>query len=185
MLENFQGDSWGSILPLRMPSLLPHDLCHGRSSSRWLPAVIEFQLSNYRSSLNMQYAGSRHLSFTLSWSLLRLVSIESVMPSSHLILCRPFLLLLSIFPSIRVFSSESALRIRWQSIRASALASVLPMNIQGWFLLGWTSLTPCSPRDFQESSTPQFKSIKSSVLSFLYGPTLRSIHDYWRNHRFD
>jgi len=49
MLENFQGDSWGSIPPLRMPSLLPHDLCHGRSSSRWLPAVTEFQLSYSRS----------------------------------------------------------------------------------------------------------------------------------------
>jgi len=49
MLENFQGDSWSSIPPLRMPSLLPHDLCHGRSSSRWLPAVIEFQLSYSRS----------------------------------------------------------------------------------------------------------------------------------------
>ena len=59
MLENFQGDSWGSIPPLRMPSLLPHDLCHGRSASRWPPAVIEFQLSYSRSSLNMQYAGSR------------------------------------------------------------------------------------------------------------------------------
>ena len=59
MLENFQGDSWGSIPPLRMPSLLPHDLCHGLSVSRWLPAVIEFQLNYYRSSLNMQYAGSQ------------------------------------------------------------------------------------------------------------------------------
>ena len=67
MLENFQGDSWGSIPPLRMPSLLPHDLCHGRSSSLWLPAVIEFQLSYSRSwkmmlwkvlhsVCNMQYA---------------------------------------------------------------------------------------------------------------------------------
>ena len=63
MLENFQGDSWGSIPPLRMPSLLPHDLCHARSASRWLPAVIEFQLSYYRSSLNMQYAGSRQVPF--------------------------------------------------------------------------------------------------------------------------
>ena len=49
MLKNFQGDSWGSIPPLRMPSLLPHDLCQGRSSSRWLPAVIQFQLSYSRS----------------------------------------------------------------------------------------------------------------------------------------
>ena len=65
MLENFQGDSWGSIPPLRMPSLLPHDLCHGRSA--WLPAVIEFQLSYSRSSLNMQYAGSQHWSIWVSW----------------------------------------------------------------------------------------------------------------------
>ena len=69
------------------------------------------------------------LSFTISWSLLKLMSIESVMPSSHLILCCPLLLLPSVFPSIRVFSNESAL---CQSIGASA--SVLPMNIQGYFL---------------------------------------------------
>ena len=70
MLENFQGDSWGSIPPLRMPSLLPHDLCHGWSASSWLPAVIEFQLSYYRSSLNMQYAGSQQYictTFSLSF----------------------------------------------------------------------------------------------------------------------
>ena len=73
MLENFQGDSWGSIPPLRMPSLLPHDLCHGRSASRWLPAVIKFQLSYSRSSLNMQYAGSRQ---TLSSQELMSVSLQ-------------------------------------------------------------------------------------------------------------
>ena len=83
MLENFQGDSWGSIPPLRMPSLLPHDLCHGQNSSRWLPAVIEFQLSYSRSwkmmlwkvlhsicnmqyALNMQYAGSRQVAISFS-----------------------------------------------------------------------------------------------------------------------
>ena len=71
------------------------------------------------------------LSFTISPSLLKLTSIESVMPSNHLIFCRLLLLLPSIFPSIRVFSSESALRIRWPSIGASASASVLPRNIQG------------------------------------------------------
>ena len=64
------------------------------------------------------------------------MSIESVMSSNHLILCRPLLLLPSIFPSIRVFSNESALHISGQSIGVSA--SVLPMNIQGWFPLGWT-----------------------------------------------
>ena len=70
-----------------------------------------------------------------------------------------------------------------QSIGVSASPSVLPMNIQDWFPLRWTS---CSPRDSQESSpTPQFKSINSSALSLLYSPTLTSIHDYWKNHSFD
>ena len=79
-------------------------------------------------------AGQASLSITSSWSLLKLMSIESVMPSNHLILCHPLLLLPSIFPSIRVFSNESALCIRWQSTGASASASVLSVNIQGWSL---------------------------------------------------
>ena len=83
------------------------------------------------------------LSITNSWSLLKLMSIESVMPSNHLILCCPFILPPSIFPSIRVFSNESVLPIRWPRIGVSASASVLPMNIQDWFplrLTGWISL---------------------------------------------
>ena len=75
------------------------------------------------------------LSFTISWSLFKLISIGSVMLSNNLILCHPLLLLPSIFPSIRVFSNESVL-----SIGASASASVLPMNIQGCFPLGLTGL---------------------------------------------
>ena len=78
------------------------------------------------------------LSFTIFWSFRRLMSIEAVMPSNHLIPCRPLLLLPSIFPSIRVFSNESALN--GQSTGASASASVLPMNIQGRFPLGLTDL---------------------------------------------
>ena len=77
----------------------------------------------------------------MSWSLLKPMSMESVMPSSHLILCHPLLLPPSIFPSIRVFSNESALGIRWSIIVASA--SALSMNIQDWFpsgLTGWISL---------------------------------------------
>ena len=66
------------------------------------------------------------------------MSIESVMPSNHLILCHPFLLLPSIFPSIRVFSSESVLYIRWPKYWSFTSAWVLPMNIQDWFPLGWT-----------------------------------------------
>ena len=68
----------------------------------------------------------------------RLVSIKSVMPSNHLILCRPLLLTPSILPSIRVFSDESVLHIRWPKDWNCASASVLPMNIQDWFPLGWT-----------------------------------------------
>ena len=78
------------------------------------------------------------LSISNSQSLLRLMSIESVMPSNYLILCRSLLLLPSIFLSIRVFSNESVLCIRWPKYRSSASASVLPMNIQDWFPLGWT-----------------------------------------------
>ena len=78
------------------------------------------------------------LSSTISWSLLKFMSIESVMPSSHLILCCPLLLLPSIFPSIRVFSSESVFTPGGRRIGASASASVLPVNIQGWFWLIWS-----------------------------------------------
>ena len=80
------------------------------------------------------------LLFTISRSLFKIVSVESVMPLNHLILCHLLLLLSSVFFSIRVFSNESALRIGGQSIGASASASVLPVNIQGWFPLGLTSL---------------------------------------------
>ena len=78
------------------------------------------------------------LSIINSWSLLKLMSIELVMRSNHLILCCPRLLLSSIFPSIKVFSNESALRIRWPNIGVSASTSVLPMNTQDWSPLGWT-----------------------------------------------
>ena len=114
------------------------------------------------------------------------MSIESMKPSNHLILCHLLLLLPSIFPSIRVFSSESALRIRWPSTRVSASTSVLPMNIQNWFPLGWTGLISLQSKDSQDSSpTPQFKNINSSALSFLHSPTLTSIHDQWKNHSLD
>ena len=73
-----------------------------------------------------------------------------------------------------------------QSIGVSASTSVLPMDAQDWSPLGWTGGSPCSPRDSQESSpTPLFKSINSLALSFLYCPTLTSIHDHWINHSLD
>ena len=80
------------------------------------------------------------LSFSSSWSLLKLMSIKSVTPSNHLILCRPLLLTPSIFPSSKVFSNESvsSLHQKAKSSGTSVSASVLPMNIQDWFPLGWT-----------------------------------------------
>ena len=122
------------------------------------------------------------LSITNSQSSLKLTSIESVMPSSHLTFCCFLLLLFPMPPSIRVFSNESTLHMRWPSIGVSALASVLPINTQDWSQDGLVG-SPCSPKDSQESSpTPRFKSINSSELSLLHSPTLTSIHDYWKNH---
>ena len=110
------------------------------------------------------------LSITNSWSLLKLMPIESVMPSSHLILCHPLLLLLPIAPSIRVFSNESTLRIRWPKY-CSFSFSISPSNEHPRTDLLQDGLVgpPCSPRDARESSpTPQFKSINFSALSFLH-----------------
>ena len=119
------------------------------------------------------------LSITNSQSSPKFMCIKSVMPSSHLILCHPLLLLPPIPPSIRVFSNKSTLCMRWPKYWSSALASVFPLNTQDWSPLGWTGWISCSPRDPQESSpTPQFKSIKSSVLSCLYSTSLISICDY-------
>ena len=126
------------------------------------------------------------LSFTISQSLLKLMSIELSMPSNHLGLCCPLLLLPSIFSSIRDFSNELALHMRWPNTGASASASVLPMNIQDWFPLGMTGLISLQSKGLSRVfSTPQFKSINSSALSFLHSPTLTSIHDHRKNHSLD
>ena len=126
------------------------------------------------------------LSITNCGNLLKLTSIESVMPSNHLILCHPLLLLPSIFPIIMVCSNESVLHIRWPKY-CSLSFSISPSNEYSGlisFRMDWLDLL--AVQNSQESSpTPQFKSINSSVLSFLYGPTLTSIHDYWENRSLD
>ena len=98
----------------------------------------------------------------------------------------PFSSHLQSFPASGSFQMSQLFASGGQSIGVSASALVLPMNIQDWLPLGWTGLISFSPGDSQEASpTPPFKSINSSVLSFLFGPTLTSIHDYWKNHSFD
>ena len=113
--------------------------------NEWLPydQVVSFQLSSVTqlcptlcNPMNRSMPGPP--SITSSRSLLKLMLIESVMPSSHLIFCRPLLLLPPIPPSIRVFSNESTLHMSWPKYWISASASVLPMNAQDWSPLGWT-----------------------------------------------
>ena len=122
-------------------------------------------------------------SITNSQSLLKLMSIESLMPSNHLILCRPLLLLPSIFPSIRVFSSELALCIRWSKYWSFSF-SKSPSGLIS-FRTDWIDLLAIQGNSQESSPAPQFKSINSSVLSFLCGPTLTSIRDYLKTHSFD
>ena len=111
-------------------------------------------------------AGQSFLCITNSWSLLKFMSVESVMPSSHFVPCRP-LLLLPFFPSIRVFSKESVLHIRWSNY----LEFQLQRQPFQWifrtdFLWDWLVGSPCSPMDPQQSSpTPQLKSFFSAQLS--------------------
>ena len=122
-----------------------------------------------------------HLSITNSRSLLKFMSIESVMPSNHFILCRPLLLLPSIFPSIRVLSNESVLRIRWSKYWSFSF-KISPSNEYSGmisFRIDWLDLLAVQGT-LESSPTPQFKSINSLALSFLYGPTLTSIHNYWK-----
>ena len=123
------------------------------------------------------------MSITNSRSPPKPMSIESVMPSNHLILYHPLLLLPSICQSIRVFSNESALRIRWPNYWSFSF-NISPSNEHPGlisFRMDWLDLLAV-PGTLKSSPTPQFKSINSSALSFLYSPTLTSIHDYWKNH---
>ena len=119
--------------------------------------------------------------FTISQNLLKLMCIESVMPSNHLILCCPLLLLPSIFPSIRIFSNELALRISWPKYWSFSFSISLSNEYLGlisfridWFNLGISRVCPCH-------------SSKASILqfsAFFYCPTLTSAIDYWKKHSF-
>ena len=123
------------------------------------------------------------LSITNTWSLFKLMSIKPVIPSNHLLLSRPLLLLPSVFPSIRVFSTESVLHIKCPKYWSFSF-NISPSNEYSGlisFRIDWLDLLAV-----QETlkSLLQHHSSKASILqlSFLYSPTLTSIHDYWKNH---
>ena len=125
------------------------------------------------------------LSTTNSQSLLKLMSFELVMSPNQLILCHPLLFLPSIFPSTGVFSNDSVLHIWWPkywsfsfSISPSNEYSGFPLGLTGWISLQSQGL----PRVFSNTTVQKHQFL---ALSFLYSPTLTSIHDYWKNHSFD
>ena len=127
------------------------------------------------------------LSITNSQSLLKLMSIELVMPSNYLILCHPLLLLPSIFPNITVFSNELVLHIGWRKY-CSFSFSISPSNEYSElisFRMDWLDLLAVQGT---VKSLPQHyssKAINSLALSFLYSPTLTSIHNHWKSHSLD
>ena len=156
--------------------------------------LIVFQFSSVQSLSRVRLfatpwivALQASLSITNSQSLLKLMSIESVMPSNHLILCRPLLLWLSIFPSIRVFSSESALHIRWSKYWSFSFSISPSSEYSGLisFRMDWLDLLEVQGT---LKCLLQHHSSKASILwcsAFFIVQLLTSLHDYWENHSFD
>ena len=156
-------------------------------STLWVPSFWENEsFSSVQSLSHAQLlvtpwtaAHQASLSITNSRSLLKLMSTESVMPSNHLIPCHPLLLLPSIFPSIRVFSNESVLRIRWPKYWSFSFSiSIIqhPMNIQDWFPLGWTGWISLQSKGL--SSLLQHHSSKASILQCLAFFRVQLSHPY-------
>ena len=128
------------------------------------------------------------LSITNFQSLLKFTCIESVMPSNQLFLCYhcPLFSYFQSFPASRSFPMSQFFASGGQSIVASASLSVLPMNIQDWFPLGWTGWISLQSKGLSRVfSNTTVQNDNSSMLSVLYSPTVTSIHDYWKNHSFD
>ena len=167
-----------SLTILSSPCILPSN-CKAWSLGLWVCLLMSFSCSVVSNSFWPH--GLQHARFPC----------PSLSPGAYLNACPlsqwchlaisspviPFSSCLQSFPASGSFPVSQLFASGGQSVGALASASVIPMNIQDWLI--WS----CSSRDSQESSpSPQFKSINSSVLSFLYGPILTSIHDYWKNH---
>ena len=167
----------------------------GWQRMRWLDGIIN-SVDMFSSVQSLSHvwlfvtpwtaARQASLSIINSQSLRKLMSIELEMPSNHLILCQPLLLPLSVFPSIRVFSNESVLCVRWPKYWSFSF-SINPSNEYSGlisFRIDWFDLLAVQGT-LRSLPTPQFKSINSSLFSFLYSPTLTFIHDHWKNHSLD
>ena len=168
---------------------MPVTLCHMKKNPLFTPpssAVnTKLWITQWQPCKDKQSGGpaTKRISRTAS----KLMSTELVIPSNHLILCHSFLLLPSIFPIIRVFFSESVLRIRWPKYWGFSF-SISPSNEYSGlisFRIDWLELLVVQETLKSLLQTPQFKSINSSVLSFLYSPTLTFIHDHGKNHSLD
>ena len=156
------------------------------------PCWVEFSpvqsLSHVRLFVTLGIAACQaSLAITNYRSLLKFTSIESVMPSSHLILCHPLLLLSSIFPNIRVFSNESTLCMRWPKYWSFNFNIIPSKEHPGLisFRMNWLDLLAVQGTLKSLLQHHSSKAINSSALSFLHSPTLTSIHDCWKNHSLD
>ena len=155
-------------------------------------SAMKHMLSSVQSLSHVQLFGPHGLQHTRcpgpssTCSKSCLMSIESVMPSNHLILCHRSLLLHSVFPGFRVFSSESVLCIRWPKYWSLSFSIGPSSECSGliFFRIDWFDLLAVQGT-LKSSLIPQFKSISSLVFSYLYGPTPTFIHDYRKNHSFD
>ena len=164
-------------------SVLRRDSAPSLPFVTWPPraSVSSVQSLSHVQLFATPWTAARQASLSNSRSLLRLMSIESVMPSNHLILCHPLLLLPSIFSSIRVFSNESALHIRWPKDWSFSFSIRPPNEYSGLisFRMDWLDLLAVQ-RTLKfmvlNFSTPQFKSINSSVLSFICSLSLYSLY---------
>jgi len=149
-------------------------LCARQCSRCWKLVVVVQLLSHVQLFVTPWTAACQaSLSFALSWSLLKFMSVESVMLSNHLILCCPLLVLSSVFPSVKVFSSELALLIRWPEYWSFSF-NISPSNeYSGLISFRLTLVGSFCSRDSQEASpAPQFESIHSLALSLLFGSAL-------------
>ena len=141
----------------------------------WKRMKLEYFLTSYIAVLqSLSCVWIFVTPWTAVWLASKLMSLESVMPSNHLILCHPLLLSASIFPSIRVFSNESAVRDRWPDYWNFSF-SISPSNKYLGLIKGLS-------RVFSNTTVQKHQ---FSMLCFLYGQTFTSVRDYWKNHSFD